>query len=166
MMNGVDSFVYEICRNGFVDSKIYIKHDGENLLVAFVFSGIPDSTLVIPEIFIDSKCDQSENWQEDDFWFHVSAQDCYAVGKREDYSNCRPDYLVWRASPNYPLGENYEVFDAIECSVPFALIGIEPGQKIGLCPSLSIHPQNKRFNWPITAHEDKPSSWATFKIWE
>lgn len=161
-----DALEFLIPETEYPSGKVLLKHDGRNLCVAFVFSNIRDSSLIIPEIFIDSKSDSSEKWQPDDFWFHVSAQDCYAVGKREDYTNCRADYLVWRASPNYPFGNKFEQISAFEIVIPFELIGITDSDKVGICFSTLIYPKEKRFNIPKDADEDSPKTWDLYKLEE
>jgi len=159
-----DSKVYIFKESEFVKSKIYLKHDGANLLLAYINENIKDTTYLYPEFFIDTKLNKGNDWHADDYWFHVSAQDCYAVGKRENYDNCSPDYSFWRASPNHPFGNAYKAIPAFEISVPFKLLNISKGHNIGMCLSLMLYPQEIRLNIPITAHEDKPSSWTEYKI--
>ncbi len=161
-----DSKIYLFDETEIVNTKVYLKHDGEKLLLAYIFEDLTDTNeFVMPEFFIDTKLNKGEQWQSDDYWFHVSAQDCYAVGKREDYTHCRADFLLWRASPNWPFdGQKFERINAIEISVPFQLLGIEAGQTIGLCLSQVIFPGDIRKNIPAEAHEDKPSTWKEFVI--
>ena len=159
-----DSKVYSFKETEFVKSKVYLKHDGKNLLLAYVNEDIKDTTYLFPEIFIDTKLNGGEKWQADDYWFHVSAQDCYAVGQRENYDNCRPDYKEWRASPNHPFGEAYEAIAAFEISIPFELLKISKGDSFGMCLSMALYPQETRLNYPNNSHEDIPSSWAKFII--
>ena len=159
-----DAKIFAFEKTEFVKAKVYVKHDGKNLLLAYVNQDIKDSLYIFPEIFIDTKLNKGTEWQSDDYWFHVSAQDCYAVGKREDYSKCRPDYLVWRASPNYPFGDTYEAIDIIEISIPFELLNISIGDSFGMCLSLSLYPGEIRLNHPKEAHEDKPNTWKEFVL--
>lgn len=153
-----DAVIYALGETPYINSKVLLKHDGKHLFLAYVFENIVDSTLTFPELFIDTKSNEGDAWQDDDYWFHVSAQDCYAVGKREDYSKCRADYTLWRASPNYPFGSAYEKINSFELSIPFDLIHIEFGQTIGICFSVIIYPKDIRINFPSNAHEDKPST--------
>lgn len=156
------SFLFN--QSGKINGKVLAKHDGQNLLLAYLMDDFTDSLLIIPEVLIDTKLNKSKTWQMDDFWFHVSAQDCYAKGKREDYSKCRPDYLEWRASPNYPFGNNYEKIKFFEISIPFNLLEIAVGDRIGICFSVAVFPQEVRLNIPNTAQEDSPETWMGFDI--
>lgn len=159
-----DAAKFVMIQTPYVNSHVLLKHNNTHFLLAYVFENITDSTITFPELFIDTKLNKGDAWQNDDYWFHVSAQDCYSIGKREDYSKCRTDYTVWRASPNYPFGSAYEKINAIELSIPFDLIHIKVGQTIGLCMSVSIFPKDIRINFPPSAHEDKPSTWMAFGI--
>ncbi len=118
----------------------------------------------MPEFFIDTKLNKGATWQDDDYWFHVSAQDCYAVGERENYENCRPDYTIWRASPNAPFGDKIEIINFWEVSVPLELLNVEPGNTIGICFSLAVYPQETRLNIPYGDVEDIPEKWNEFII--
>ncbi len=159
-----DAKIFSFEESEFVKSRVYLKHDGNNLLLAYENLDIKDTTFLIPEFFIDTKFDKGEIWNENDFWFHVSAQDCYCKGKPKDFSNCRPDYLVWRASPNLPYNGAYEAIGVFEISVPFELLGISLGDTIGVCLSLKLYPHEIILNYPETANADKPISWKEFVI--
>lgn len=160
----LDATTYTLKESEFVKTKVLLKHDGKNLLLAFLNNNIKDTTFVMPEVFIDSKLNKGEQWQSDDFWFHVSAQDCHAVGKREDYSNCRPDYTLWRASPNSPFGKAYEPMKVTEIAIPLNLINVTKNNSFGMCISLSLFPSETRINYPENAHEDVPASWDEYTI--
>jgi len=147
-----------------IGAKVFMKHHNDNLLIAYTFSERTDSIYVFPEIFIDTQLDKSSNWEEDDFWFHVSAQDCYSVGKREDYSKCRTDDQIWKAIPNYPFGDEFVILNEFEISIPFDLLKIEPAGNIGICLSIAIYPGDIRINYPEGSHEDIPETWTEFEI--
>lgn len=152
---------------GTLEATALLKHDGENLLMALICEGMEtwDSLYVIPELFLDTKKDGGAKFGEDDYWFHVSAQDCYARGKRDDYSGCRADITSWRASPNLPFqGQGYALVDTFELSIPFGLTGISEGQELGLCMSVLIFAPEERKNIPMEADPDIPGTWGYFRL--
>lgn len=159
-----DATTFSLKQSKFADVKVLVKHDGKNLLLAYVNDIKKDSIYLLPEFFIDTKYDQGKIWSEDDYWFHVSAQDCYSIGKREDYTHCRVEGEGWKAMPNYPFGDSYKKIESFEIMVPFEFLRIKPGQKIGLCLSLSIYPGEHRINYPESADEDVPSTWMKVTI--
>jgi len=144
--------------------KVLLKHDGKNLLLLYIMKEFKDSTIVLPEFFIDSQNNKGDKWQADDYWFHVSAQDCYSIGKREDYSKCKVEGDQWHAVPNYPFGNNWKRIEEIEISVPFEFTNIKPGAVFGLCLSVAIYPKELRKNIPADASEDKPVTWPRMII--
>jgi len=159
-----DAMVYDFRKNNVVRAEILLKRNATELLIAFSLDHKQDSIYIFPEVFIDTRHDQSEKWNSDDYWFHVSASDCYAVGMREEYSNCLVDGRDWKALPNYPMGDQYKKIEFFELAIPFKLLGIKVGQSIGICFSLASFPGNGRVNYPNAAHEDIPASWLTMII--
>ncbi len=139
--------------------RVLLKHDGNNLLMLYLMKEFKDSIIVLPEFFIDSKNNKGVKWENDDYWFHVSAQDCYSIGKREDYSKCKVEGEQWHAVPNYPFGNNWKRIEEIEISVSFEFANLKPGTEFGLCLSVAIYPENIRKNIPAAASEDKPLTW-------
>ena len=72
--------------DGVVSSEIHIKHDGENLYVAFM--GAFGSSFFFPEILVDPDNSKATGWEQDDWWFHVSATDCESQSAPSVYDNC------------------------------------------------------------------------------
>jgi hypothetical protein len=163
-----DAKIYLLQDHEYFSSKFFLKHDSENLLIAYIIeyndSINNDTIFTMPEIFIDSKNDDGNEWQNDDFWFHVSAQDCYYQGEKDNYDNCRPDYLVWRASPNYPFGNSNERIPVFEVSIPFDLIQVHINDTIGICVSLMVYPDEKALYFPENTKAEIPASWKDFII--
>jgi len=159
-----DAATFPFAKSDIVVAKVLAKHDGAHLLFAYIYENPKDSTYILPEFFIDTKFTKGNSWGQDDYWFHVSAQDCYAIGKREDYSLCRRDDAPWKAVPNYLFGNAYTKIDAFEISVPFELVKVAPGQTVGICFSIAIFPGELRLNHPQTSHEDVPESWMEISI--
>ena len=159
-----DATTFSLKQNEFANVKVMAKHDGKNLLLAYVYDIKKDSTYLFPEFFIDTQYDKGKKWEADDYWFHVSAQDCYSIGKREDYTRCSVEGLGWKATPNYPFGNNFRKIEAVEIMVPFEFMKIKPGMSIGLCLSLAIYPGEIRINYPESSNEDIPSTWMKVTI--
>lgn len=150
--------------NHVLNASIKLKQDSKNLLILYIIENFADSTLVFPEIFVNSENDKSEKWESDDLWFHVSAQDCFFAGARENYSGCKVNSEKWSAVPNYPFGNNWQRIEKIEISIPLTLMNVKTDKEFGICFSLMIFPADKRFNIPSGAHEDKPASWGRYII--
>lgn len=159
-----DALIFTFKQNEFLNAQAFIKHDNQNLLILYLYNNQKDSTYYLPEFFIDTKLNKSKTWKEDDYWFHVSAQDCYSIGKREDYSKCSTDDQIWKAKPNYPFGNEFKKIDAFEISVPFRLLNIKSGQRFGICFSIAIYPEEMRINYPNNSHEDIPETWLELTI--
>ena len=159
-----DAASFAFAKSDIVTAKVFAKHDGAHLLLAYIYENPKDSTYILPEFFIDTKFTKGKIWGQDDFWFHVSAQDCFAIGKREDYSLCSRDDAPWKAVPNYPYGDAYKKIDVFEISVPFELVKVVPGQTVGICFSIAIFPGELRLNHPQSSHEDVPETWMAISI--
>lgn len=159
-----DAAAFAFARSDIVAAKVFAKHDGAHLLLAYIYENPKDSTYILPEFFIDTKFTKGKTWGQDDFWFHVSAQDCYAIGKREDYSLCSRDDAPWKAVPNYPFGNAYKRIESFEIAVPFELVNVVPGQTLGICFSIAIFPGELRLNYPQSSNEDVPETWMEISI--
>ena len=159
-----DAASFAFAKSDIVTAKVFAKHDGAHLLLAYIYENPKDSTYILPEFFIDTKFTKGKIWGQDDFWFHVSAQDCFAIGKREDYSLCSRDDAPWKAVPNYPYGNAYKKIDVFEISIPFELVKVVPGQTVGICFSIAIFPGELRLNHPQSSHEDVPETWMAISI--
>lgn len=159
-----DAAAFTFRQSGDIKCSFKVKHDGGSINVLYEMKDFKDSTILLPEIFIDTGNNGGEKWNEDDAWFHVSAQDCFAMGKREDYSGCKVEGEGWSAVPNYPFGRNWKRIEAIEITIPFEKISVKKGSVIGVCFSIAIFPGDIRINFPKDSSEDIPSTWGRFII--
>lgn len=153
-----DSVLIEI--SGSTPVTVKYKHDGTNLLFAFI--NLPGGMNTgFPEINIDVKNDKTENWSSDDYWFHVSATDCFAIGKPSDYANCKTVQPNWLAAPNFENGKPFP--KAVEIQIPFSTLNFaldNKGKAIGICFDVS-NTATYWEHWPAKATYKKPASWAT-----
>ena len=154
----VDSVLIEI--SGSTQVIVKYKHDGTNLLFAFI--NIPGGMNPgFPEINIDVKNDKTENWNANDYWFHVSMTDCFAIGKPSDYSNCKTVQPNWLAAPNFENGKPLP--KAVEIQIPFSTLNFaldNKGKTIGICFDVSDTAAYWE-HWPAKANYKKPATWAT-----
>lgn len=140
--------------------KVLAKHDGANLLAAFLSDWNPSRTLFMPEICIDTAFERATAWQPDDWWFHVSASDCNSSGRWNDYSNCLVVQPDWLGVPNYPMNDpSPDLIESFEISVPLAKLGLAPGSACGLAFS-ALFITEVRAIWPGGAAMSQPASWA------
>ena len=58
----------------------------------------------------------------------------------------------------------FKKIDAFEISVPFELLNIKSGQRIGICFSIAIYPEEMRINYPNNSNEDIPETWLELTI--
>src|SRR5688572_2663346 len=70
-----------------VECKVLFKHDCSNLYLAYL-DNLESMAALFPEVLIDVNNSKSASWEADDWWFHVSATDCYYQGAYAVYSNC------------------------------------------------------------------------------
>lgn len=159
-----DAKEFDFSKNEFLTASVKIKHDSKNLYLLYLMDNFKDKILSFPEIFIDPENNGGTKWDYDDHWFHVSAQDCYALGKRDYYKDCIVEAKNWTAVPNYPFGDNFKFINAIEIVIPFRFAGLTQNKEFGICFSLSVNPGDVRLNIPETATEDIPSGWGKFII--
>ena len=130
------------------------------LYVAFEFAENPDGEIVIPEILIDPDNSKAEAWEPDDWWFHVSAQNCDAEGGYDDYSRCALRRPNWIGRPNFAPDPHSVPLPAIEIRIPFWMVGISSEAPFGLTLSALAFPSETRGSWPTDAEIDHPSTWG------
>ncbi len=159
-----DAAEFRFEKAGNIICSFKLKQSVESLNILYEMKCFKDSTIIMPEIFIDTKNDGGEKWNDNDAWFHVSAQDCFAMGKREDYTGCKVEGAGWSAVPNYPFGNNWKRIEAIEIIIPFKKINIKKGSVIGICFSAGIFPGDLRLIYPKGASENIPSTWEKFIV--
>lgn len=138
---------------------VSLKHDGQKLFARFE-GNLGSSVIRFPEILIDTRNEKSSEWDNNDWWFHVSASDCESVGKPADYSTCAAVKPSWQAEPN--MGASGEVIDTIEIAIPLAFIGLNAvtfPYTMGLALEVTNTATNWEY-WPAAADVNDPSTWA------
>jgi len=79
--------------------KVFYKRDSSSLF--FAFSGLKNNGKErYPEIMIDAKGDRADQWKDDDWWLHISYNDCEGKG-RYNVWDCTPTKPGWTAN-NFP----------------------------------------------------------------
>lgn len=138
-----------------------IKHDAASLLIGVELKNSGSGPVRFPEILIDPRNDKSYLWQQDDWWFHVSATDCFHQGNHSEYTTCETDHAEWDALPNFSTSASDPPVDSIEIRIPFETLGITLLDTIGLSFDVT-----NTFNawelWPDGASLDHPDTWGTF----
>lgn len=145
---------------GAIEVRVHLLHDAEWLYVAFEYVANPDSELVIPEILIDSDNGKTEEWTGDDWWFHVSAQNCDAQGEYDNYGRCGLTRPAWLGRPNFAPGSASVPLDAIEIRIPVSMAGIAPGEPFGLSLTVNAWPSDTRGYWPDGGSIESPATWG------
>jgi len=141
-------------------TKVLYKHDNNNLLVAFV--GNLQSASRFPEILIDINNDKNSSWQADDWWFHVSAQDCEYQGQYGNYNNCAIVRPNWSAVKNMASGPPSPPYiDTIEVKIPFNTLNINLNSVDSIGLSFMVtNTVNSWIHWPAGADRNLPSTWG------
>ena len=152
---GADSV--QIMINNFKKVTVLIKHDSTALYFAYL--NHLESSMRFPEILLDINNDKSNTWQNDDWWFHVSATDCESNGMPANYSNCLVVQQNWEAVPNMVSG--LPNTDTIEIKIPFFKAGIDltVHDTIGIAFDVT-NTVNAWNYWPAGANINTPSTWA------
>lgn len=155
-----DARIFSVVLSEVVRVKVLAKHDGTNLLAAFISDLNPSRTLFMPELIIDTSFDRAASWQTDDWWFHVSASDCQSNGRWGDYSTCKVVQSDWIGVPNYPMGDpSPALIERFEISIPLSKLGLAAGDTCGLAFTVAFI-SGQRAIWPSTASMDQPGAWA------
>ncbi|MFC2078427.1 DPP IV N-terminal domain-containing protein [Candidatus Bipolaricaulota bacterium] len=157
----LDAMTVEFTANaGTIHVRVHLVHDAEQLYVAFEYLEYPDGELVIPEILIDPNNGKSEMWASDDWWVHVSAQNCDAQGEYDNYDRCGLTRPLWRGRPNFASGDDSVPLDAIEIRIPLSMLEIPIGKVFGLGLTVNAWPSETRGYWPAAASIDSPATWG------
>jgi hypothetical protein len=154
-----DAIIVYVPAAGRESIEISIKHDGENLLFKLELNNPGVSSVLFPEIFIDSDNGRSATWNQDDWWFHISGSDCESKGAPDSYANCMIEQPDWKAVPNYPT-DTPGIINTIEVSIPFSKTGVTPEKEFGLA-LLFTNMSSLNILWPNNAAKLKPSTWQT-----
>ncbi|MCI0489016.1 MAG: hypothetical protein L0229_20680 [Blastocatellia bacterium] len=138
--------------------KVFYKRHASNLY--FAFSDLKNKGRErYPEIMIDAKGDRGASWGGDDWWLHISYNDCEGKG-RYNVWNCTPAKPGWKAN-NFPLPDP----GTVEAEVSYEKLGITPGvsKMIGLAFNVTDTRSDYDY-WPASARLADPSSWAAVKL--
>jgi len=122
---------------------VYVKHDDDYLYAGFEYPDYPDGELLLPEVLIDPNNEKSELWSADDWWFHVSAQNCDGQGGYGDYNRCGRTRSGWLGRPNFLPGSRSVPLDAIEIRISLELADLALGTPFGLALTLEAWPARR-----------------------
>lgn len=137
---------------------VHYKHNGDSLFLLY-YGPLESSNVLFPEVLLDIRNNKTATWDSTDWWFHVSATDCYFNGQYGNYSGtCQPDHPAWSGFPNFAAGPPYT--DTVEIAIPFSTPGISTGDTIGLAFDVTNTASNWKY-WPSGASRNNPSTWGT-----
>lgn len=138
--------------------EIRYKHDSLNLHLVYM-GHLESSGIRFPEVLLDIDNDKSEEWMDDDWWFHVSATDCEYQGEPANYDSCETVRPNWTASDNMTPGA--PVTDTVEIQIPFETIGLDilTVDTIGISFEVTNTATFWEY-WPQDADIDMPSTWG------
>ena len=147
-------------RNGMGDSiAIQLKHDGNNLHVAFI-GNLESANALFPEVLIDPQLSRSNTWMAGQWWLHVSATDCeHNGGAYGVYDNCRLVQPDWEGAPNFVSGAPFT--DTVEMKIPFIKIAFDPSVQdtMGLA-FVATNTFSAWHIWPGSADRNVPATWS------
>ncbi len=143
--------------------KVFLKHDAENLYLAF--QGVEHGgRRLFPEVMIDPELRRDKQWSAEQLWLHVSQNLCegsgeYNVYERNGAFQCAHTKSGWEA--NNPPGSA----DAIEVRVSFKKMGLPaPNERmIGLALDVTDAKGDAKqlFRyWPESAEIARPITWG------
>jgi hypothetical protein len=140
--------------------RVYYKHDGSNLYIAFS-NLVNNGRKLYPELVLDMTNGKTTSWNTDNWWFHASYNDCEGNGVYSVYTfgnkgSCQKDHIDWTAN-NYPLNPK----GIIEIKIPYAKVGLVPssGKTVGIAFDVT-DATRKWYFWPAGAKLENPSTWA------
>lgn len=137
-----------------------LKHDGENLLVAYrpLASG---GLILFAEVLVDPLNDKTAMFAADDWWFHArEAQECSAQGSFDAWESCAEDIEGWEVNEGL-VGPP----DTVEFMIPFELLGFDRAERceIGLLLRVT-NTQTVHEHYPPAGASDEPATWATVSL--
>ena len=157
-----DSFIVYTANS---DSTIvYYKHDMLNLYFAFAGKLETNSLSAMhPEVLIDPQNKKGNSWSSDQWWFHVSNDDCYNDGGYGVFTNCTASPTDWTGVPNYSPGPPFT--DSVEIKIPYSKIGFNSVTQNTMGLAIVItNIQTFFYEWPTSADRNKPATWAEARI--
>jgi hypothetical protein len=138
---------------------IRYKRDASNLYVAFSNLKPAEDKELYPEILVDVRGDASPEWSDDDWWIHISYNDCESKG-RPNVWQCAKDKPGWLAN-NFPLS----VPGVVEAQISWQTLGLDPSinKSLGLAFDIT-DTRNVYYFWPAGAALDSPRTWASVRL--
>lgn len=150
-----DANAIQIASAGNKTVRVLFKHNGNALMFAFL-DNLGSANFRFPELLLDINNDKSQQWQNDDWWFHVSATNCFHRGAPNIYDNCEDEQPDWEAN-NFSV----ELPDTVEIKIPFSLVEMDSNVKyIGMAFDVT-NTFNAWEYFPSNADSLNPSTWAT-----
>ncbi len=152
-----DADSIQIALNATQNVTVKFKHDSLNLYL--VYRNYLESAFRFPEIVLDVNNDKSTAWQNDDWWFHVSATDCESNGTPSVYTNCLAVQQDWEGVPNMAQGP--PITDTIEMRISLAKVGINLSMNPVIGLAFDVSNTVTVWSWPLNANINNPYTWAT-----
>jgi hypothetical protein len=141
------------------DIDIRYKHDGSHLYVAFGNLKPAEGKELYPEILVDVQGDASAEWSDDDWWIHISYNDCDSKG-RPNVWQCAKEKPGWSAN-NFPLS----VPGVVEARISWETLGVDPRTTKSLGLAFDVTDTRKDYYlWPGGATLDSPRTWASVRL--
>ncbi len=149
---------YPIYYGSSLGCNVLICHDSTAFYL--LYEGYIETALKFPELLIDADFDRSGRWEQDDWWFHVSATDCVFQGQNQNYDSCITQPTSWWGMPNM-IRQSWKV-DTVEMYIPFSKIGktINDLDSIGICFEMMSAMGGAYSYFPPNAHIDTPRTWS------
>lgn len=142
-------------------TRVFFAHDLNTMFFAFA-GHLESENALFPEVLIDALNNKSSSWDDDDWWFHVSATDCDAVGMPSTFNHCLLDHDDWDAEPN--ILNDAVITDTVEIGISLEKLGVlAPINGFGIA-FRTTNIITSTYYWPETAYLGDPSTWATFKL--
>ena len=138
--------------------KVHVAYDSLYLYVLY-YGKLESANTLFPELLLDINNSKSNAWENDDWWFHVSATDCENQGAYGVYTNCAVTQTHWIGAPNFNVGP--PITDTVEMAIEWSKIGFDPfsGNDLGIS-LLASNTANLWYGWPATYNRNNPSSWG------
>ncbi len=142
-----------------VNAEILVKHDGENLLIAFRHVRTYTRE-VYPRVLIDPKNARGKSWTPDQWWFSSGYQVCASQGAPGPERGCSPPMGDWDAS-HFPI----IVDGIIEFSIPLSTLGpsVRNGSAFGIAFNVQGNQGENGF-WPSMAKTERPDTWSQARL--
>lgn len=130
-----------------------------NKLYVLCYGKLESANALFPEVLLDVNNSKSSTWENDDWWFHVSATDCESQGVYGSYTNCAVTQPNWIGMPNFSPG--LPNTDTVEIAISWTKINFDPqsGNDLGVS-LLCTNTFNAWHIWPTGSNRNNPSTWG------